>query len=614
MKKLFLCSIILIVSISLFAKIEIREIQPAFWWAGMKNTDLQILLYGDKIADAKVSITTANCSLRDVVKQENPNYLLLYLNTQNAVPETFNIVLERGKEKLQIPYEIRSRAANASAIKGFDASDVLYLIMPDRFANGDSDNDKIFGYWIDRQNPNSRHGGDFAGIEQHLDYVEDLGVTALWLNPVLENNMNENLYPAYHGYATTNFYKVDARFGTNEDYRLLADNLHARGMKIVMDMIFNHCGSENFLFHDLISPDWFNHGKNYVGTTHKTATQFDPYVTKADYDNSVDGWFVESMPDFNQRNPHVAKYFIQNSIWWIEYLGLNGIRQDTHPYADYDMMSRWCREVLDEYPDFNIVGETWLHSNVAIAWWQKDSKLSAPRNSYLKTVMDFPLVDIMENCFDGETGEWGGGLYAVYEYLTQDIVYENPMNLLVFFDNHDTNRFNSTEKDTTDIARTKQALAFILTTRGIPQIYYGTEILMTGYKPDGDGFLRKDFPGGWSEDTVNKFHKSGRTANENEIFDFTRTLLKWRKGNDILAKGDLKHSVPQNGVYLYTRNYEGKSVVVIMNGTNSDKTIDTEQYKEILPRRTAKEIITGKTVNLNEKITITRRNVMILEL
>ena len=613
MKKTFLFSVLFFASISLFAKIEIREVQPAFWWAGMQNAELQILLYGDKIADAKVFITSKSCTLRDITKVENSNYLILYLNTQNAVPETFNIVLERGKEKLSIPYQMKQRKPNARAINGFDASDVMYLIMPDRFANGDKKNDEIFGYPIDRKRVNARHGGDFKGIEQRIDYLHDLGVTAIWLNPVLENNMNENFYPAYHGYATTNFYKVDARFGTNEDYKNLAEKLHQKGMKLVMDMIFNHCGSENFLFKDMISTDWFNYGKNFVASSHKLSTQFDLYAAKSDFDAAINGWFVESMPDFNQRNPHVAKYLIQNSIWWIEYVGLNGIRQDTHPYADYDMMSRWCKAVSDEYPDFNIVGETWYYNNVAVAWWQKDSKLAAPRNSHLKSVMDFPLFMIMAKCFDEETEEWRGGLHAVYDYLTQDIVYEDPMNLLVFFDNHDTDRFNKTEADTANISRTKQALAFILTTRGIPQIYYGTEILMTGLKSDGDGYLRKDFPGGWAEDAVNKFEKSGRTAKENEVFEFTKHLLNWRKGNEILAKGNLKHFAPRNSIYAYARSYNGKSVVVFLNGSNSEKEIDLKNYSEILPKNTAKEVITGKNINLSEKLKIEKRGVIILE-
>lgn len=615
MKKIIFLSTVIFLSINIFGQksAEIKHIQPAFWWAGMNNPQLQILLHADKIGDSQVSLTAKSCKIDSVVRFENKNYLILYVNTQNSVPEQFNIVLTNGKKKTEIPYQLRQRANDARKISGFDASDVLYLIMPDRFSNGDPTNDQIFGYKTDRTNPNSRHGGDFKGIENHLDYIADLGITAIWLNPVLENNMNENEYPAYHGYATTDFYKVDARFGTNEDYKNLIQKIHAKGMKIVMDMIFNHCGSENFLFKDMPDSTWFNGGKHFTQTTHNTSVQFDKYRSNYDFNGAVEGWFVESMPDFNQRNSHVAKYFIQNSIWWIEFAGLNGIRQDTHPYADYDMMSRWCKEVFDEYPDFNIVGETWLHSNAAIAWWQKDSKLSAPKNSYLKTVMDFPMVDIMENCFDEPTGDWGGGFMRIHEYLTQDFVYENLMQLLVFFDNHDTNRLNKNEKDTANTDRTKQALAYILTVRGIPQIYYGTEILMTGFKPDGDGFLRKDFPGGWAGDKANKFTVSGRTAKENEIFNFTKKLLNWRKGNDIFAKGTFKHFRPYRGIYVYERKYNGRSVVVIFNGTDQEQTFQTQRYAEVLPKSVAKDPINGSKVEIGKEMTIAKRGVKILE-
>jgi len=613
MKKIYLVLLLVLLSLSVFA-IDIKTVDPAFWWSGMKNPELQVLIHGEGVAKSDVSITSKSVRLKETVKLESPNYLILYFDLSGAQPEKFDIVLQQGKDKKVVPYEIKGRKSGSSDRIGFNASDVLYLIMPDRFANGDTSNDEVFGYPINRNISNARHGGDFKGIENHLDYLQQLGITSVWLNPVLENNMNENEYPAYHGYAATDFYKVDARFGTNDDYRNLVTQIHARGMKIVMDMIFNHCGSDHFLFKDMPAKDWFNHDGKYVQTSHRTSVQYDPYRSEYDYKAAVDGWFVESMPDLNQRNPHVANYLIQNSIWWIEYVGLNGIRQDTHPYADYNMMSRWCKEVTDEYPNFNIVGETWYHNNAGLAFWQKDSKLAKPKNSYLKTIMDFPLVDISEKCFDEETGEWGGGFMNVYDYLSQDFIYEDPMNLLIFLDNHDTSRFNKNEQDTTNINRTKQALAFIFTMRGIPQIYYGTEILMTGYKPDGDGFLRKDFPGGWKEDKVNKFEKSGRTAKENEVFEYTKKLLNWRKGNDVIAKGSLKQFVPSNGVYVYERKFNGKSVVVFLSGSDSEKTIDLSPYKEVLPKSQAKDVISENIVNLsNGSLTLQPRSVLVLE-
>lgn len=327
---------------------------------------------------------------------------------------------------------------------------------------------------------------------------------------------------------------------------------------------------------------------------------------------ATDGWFTSVMPDFNQRNRHVARYLIQSSIWWIEYAGINGIRQDTHPYADFDFMSQWCKEVLDEYPYFNIVGETWLNSNVLVSYWQKDSKLAAPLNSNLPTVMDFPLQALINQAFDEETGEWGGGLYKLYDYQTQDLVYANPMNLLTFLDNHDTSRFAQTDEMAKNLKRYKQAMVFLLTTRGIPQIYYGTEILMTGDKGKGDGDLRKDFPGGWQGDTRNCFAKNGRTALENEAFEFTRQLLNWRKGNQVIGKGNLKHYSIQNGVYVYQREFNGKSVVVIMNGTDDSKELDLAPYQEILPRENALDVLTGKNVNLSGKLCLDGRENLIL--
>lgn len=612
MKKNVLILFFILFSCSIFA-IDVKNVEPAFWWAGMKNTELQILLYGDNIAKSDVSITSKTSKIKEIVKLESANYILLYLDLSSATPEKFDIILQQGKQKKVIPYEIKERKQGSSQRVGFNASDVLYLIMPDRFSNGNPTNDVIPGMRetkVDRNGQYARHGGDFKGVSDHLDYIHDLGITAIWFNPVLENDMKEG---SYHGYASTDYYKVDRRFGTNQEFVDLVDKVHAKGMKVVMDMIFNHCGSEHHFFTDRPSRDWFNFPDKYVQTSYKTMSQFDPYASNFDKKLSADGWFVETMPDLNQRNPHVAKYLIQNSIWWIEYSGIDGIRQDTHPYADYDMMAQWCKEVTEEYPDFNIVGETWLHNNVGVAFWQKDSKLAYPKNSYLRSVMDFPLTDIMNNAFDEETTDWSGGFTRIHEYLAQDIVYANTMDLLIFLDNHDTSRFYKKAEDTSNLNRYKQALAFLLTTRGIPQIYYGTEILMAADKGEGDGYLRRDFPGGWAGDKVNAFDAANRTVNQNEVFDYTRKLLNWRKGNEVIAKGTLKQFVPYHGVYVYERKYNDKSVVVILSGSDSEKTISMERYKEILPKSQAKDIISGNTVSLGETLTISPRNVLILE-
>lgn len=591
---------------------NIEKLAPTFWWAGMKNPELQILLYGKDIASSDVTISSQDVILKEVVKQANPNYLLLYVDLSEAAPQTFNIVLKKGKKTTTVPYELKQRTRKGEDIEGFTAQDVLYLIMPDRFANGDPSNDVVEGMLenkVDRNEQYARHGGDLKGIEDHLDYIADLGITAIWLNPTQENDMPDG---SYHGYAITDYYQIDRRFGNNGEFKQLVDKAHAKGLKVVMDMIFNHCGSENYLFKDRPSDDWFNFKSHFVPTSYKTASVQD--IHAADYERKIatDGWFTQVMPDLNQRNRHVARYLIQSSIWWIEFAGINGIRQDTHPYADFDFMAEWCKEVLEEYPNFNIVGETWLNSNVLVSFWQKDSKLAAPRNSNLPTVMDFPLQGLMNKAFDEETTDWAGGLYWLYDYITQDLVYANPMNLLTFLDNHDTSRFYTREEQTKNLTRYKQALLYLLTTRGIPQIYYGTEILMPGDKGEGDGTLRRDFPGGWTGDKTNCFTREGRTKLQNEAFDYTRKLLNWRKGNEAVGKGTLKHFSIANGTYVYERKYGNQSAVIIMNGTDKPQELDLTPYKEILPKAQATDVLSGKTINLKGKLSLKQRESLLL--
>lgn len=590
----------------------IKKTAPEFWWAGMKNPELQILLYGEQISNADVTLTGKGVILKEVVKQENPNYLLLYLDLTEADAQTLTIHLKQGKKLTEIPYELKARVRKGEDIKGFTAEDVLYLVMPDRFANGNQENDIIKGMkesTTDRNNLYARHGGDLQGIANHLTYISDLGATAIWLNPTQENDMKEG---SYHGYAITDYYQIDRRFGTNQEFKELVKQAHSQGLKVVMDMIFNHCGNENYLFADKPSKEWFNFSSNYVQTSFKTANVMDIHASNYERRIATDGWFASVMPDFNQRNRHVARYLIQNSIWWIEYAGINGIRQDTHPYADFDFMSQWCKEVNEEYPYFNIVGETWLNSNVQIAYWQKDSKIAAPKNSYLPTVMDFPLQGLMNQAFDEETGEWGGGLYRLYDYLSQDLVYANPMGLLTFLDNHDTSRFASDKDKANNLTRYKQALAFMLTTRGIPQIYYGTEILMSGNKGNGDGALRRDFPGGWKGDEINAFSEKGRTALQNEAFNYTRKLLQWRKGNLAVTKGNMKHFSIRQGIYVYQREYNGQSVVVFMNGTNSSQELELTPYREVLPSDSSTDLLSEKTIKLTDKLSLNPRETLIL--
>ncbi len=491
MKRISLFILLTCFVCNLTAFSQITRIEPAFWWTGMKNSELQIMVYGPDIAKKQVSITYPGVRVKEVVGVESPNYLFLYLEiTDTAQPGAVPIVFSEGKKSFTYSYELKQRKKLKGA-GGFTPADVMYLITPDRFANADPSNDNLDDVKVDRERPNARHGGDIRGIINQLDYIEDLGFTTIWLNPVLENRMPGG---SYHGYSITDFYNVDPRFGTNEEYCELIDKAHNKGMKVVMDMIFNHCGSAHWWLQDFPSSDWLNNPDDFVQTTHYKWVLMDIHAPESEKDILVNGWFSRGMPDLNQRNRHLATYLIQNSIWWIEYSEIDGIRQDTHPYADYDFMARWCKEIEDEYPDFNIVGEAWYPRGTASAWWQRDSK-NNDNNSNLKTVMDFDLTFTAQKAFFEESNTREGheaGLFKIYEVITQDFLYPDPDNILTFLDNHDLGRFMT--KDETDLRRYKQALAFLLTTRGIPQIYYGTEILMSGEKARATAVSVRIFP------------------------------------------------------------------------------------------------------------------------
>lgn len=594
---------------------ESIKVEPAFWWSGMKNPELQLMVYGKDIAGYRPTVSYPGVYLKSAVTLDSPNYLLIYLDVRDARPGSFDITFTKDKKQFTYSYELKARKPGASEIKGFDSSDVLYLIMPDRFANGNPANDNLpmrTAYKVDRNDPNARHGGDLAGIEQHLDYIADLGVTAIWLNPVLENDMEGG---SYHGYATTDYYRVDPRFGTNEEYVGLIEKTHRKGMRVVMDMIFNHCGSDHPWMKDVPSRDWFNNLDQYVQTNHDKECYFDPYVSDYDRDRMLNGWFVETMPDLNQKNPHVAKYLIQNSIWWIEYSGVDGIRQDTYPYADVDMMRDWCLAVTNEYPDYNIVGEAWMNYTIGSAYWQKGSRLNFGKDTELKSVMDFNLMGLASQAFHEETG-WTGGLHTIFEHMCYDYVYPDIYHVLRFLENHDTDRFLPSMPESGDsLYAFKQAVTFLLTIPGIPQLYYGQELLMNGSKQQGDGYVRRDVPGGWPGDAVNQFEASGRTAVQNEAWNFMQTLLKWRKGNEVIAKGKMKHFMVNRGVYVYERSLDGKQVVVVLNGSREAVDLPLDRYREILKGKTSgKDMLTSQVVPLGESVKLAPKGILVLEL
>lgn len=589
------------------------KVDPAFWWSGMQEPELQVMFYGEDIGNYTPTITSNDVVIKESVRLASPNYQILYLDISQSKPQQFDILFTKGDKQIAYQYELKERDEKRKNIDTFNSSDVLYLIMPDRFANGNPANDNIkmnMPYTVDRSEPNGRHGGDLEGISNNLDYLTDLGVTAIWLNPVLENDMEGG---SYHGYATTDYYKVDPRFGTNEEYAQLVEDANKKGLKVVMDIIFNHCGSDHHWMTDMPSKDWFNNIDEYVETSHIKEIYFDNYASEYDTKKLTDGWFVPTMPDLNQRNRHVAKYLIQNSIWWIEYTGINGIRQDTYPYADYNMMVDWCEAVDREYPGYNIVGEAWLNNIIGTAFWQQNSKVNNVGNTKLKTVMDFKLMGLSHSAFSEETGSWNGGLHAIYESLSYDYIYPDIYHVLRFLDNHDTDRF--LKEMPKDLLTYKQAISFLLTIPGIPQIYYGTELLMHGNKSRYDGDIRLDVPGGWAEDKENHFTREGRSDLQNEAFDFIQKLLKWRKGNDIIANGKMKHYAVNNGVYLYERYLNNKKVVVVMNGTTSDVELKLDRYAETLGNsKGGFDIVSNKNIELSNTLKLTPRQTIILEL
>lgn len=608
------------------AKLTIERIDPTDWYVGMKNSQLQLMVYGKNIRDAQqVSTDYPGVRIDSLVRLDSPNYLLVYLNLKDAKPGTMTLKFDKTK----VNYQLKAREKSGAARKGFDISDVLYLLMPDRFAQGAHHQSKVKGmhnYKEDRQAPSLRHGGDMEGLMSHLDYFTELGVTALWFTPILENDSPDNgQWSTYHGYACTDYYRVDPRFGTNEQYRQLIDACHQKGLKVVMDMIFNHCGFEHPWVADLPSKDWLNlpewleqsggtsdsRGTDFLQTSYKLTPVLDPYASEVDMLETVKGWFVSTMPDLNQNNPHLMRYLIQNSKWWIETVGIDGIRMDTYPYAYRKPMAQWMKELDEEYPNFNTVGETWNSQPAYTAAWQKDSKLSE-ENSYLKTVMDFSFQEKLDSAKHETTDDWWRGMNRLYNSFCYDYLYANPSCVMAFIDNHDTNRFLENGQD---VLALKQALGLLLTVRRIPQLYYGTEILMNGTKAVTDGDVRKDFPGGFPGDKHNAFTREGRSKAENEMFDWLSALLHWRQGNETIIRGYQTQFVPYKGVYVIARRWHRHGVLTIVNGTRSDATMQMKRYAELFdPDQTeGVDVITGKKYSLRKDLSLTPRQTLILE-
>ena len=603
--------VVLLFSISMVG--QIKKVEPPYWWTDMTYNQLEILIYGDNISQYKPSIQHENITLVGVKRTENENYLFLNVDVSNAGSGTFKIGFsKKGKRNnFAIDYELKERSKDSKSRKGFDSSDVIYLITPDRFSNGDTSNDIVDGLRetkIDRSHHYARHGGDIKGITNHLDYIDEMGFTAIWSTPVLTNDMSES---SYHGYAITDLYQPDPRFGTMDEYIELATKSKERGLKLVMDQVANHIGSEHWWMYDLPSKNWINYQEeflkgNLVTTNHRRTTNQDSYASEVDSKLMSEGWFVEKMPDLNQNNEFVANYLIQNSIWWIETLDLGGIRQDTYPYPEKEFMSKWAGAIMAEYPNFSIVGEEWSLNPLLVGYWQTGAKNKDGYESNLSSSMDFPMQHAIVNGLN-EDESWGTGFVKMYEGLSNDFYYAKPNDIMIFPDNHDMSRIYTQFGE--DIVKTKMALGYMLALPRISQVYYGTEVLLNDTANPGDhGLIRTDFPGGWKNDTVNAFNGEGLNTDQREMQSFLKTVLNYRKNSKAIHSGKTIHFAPKNGVYVLFRILNDEIVTVILNKNNNPLSLDLSRFieiglkgKKVKNIRTQEEFVWGDSIELTSK-------------
>ena len=594
------------------AEASVERIEPPSWWAGMNHPALQLLVRGESVAQLEPHIDCPGVRHVGTHRVDSPNTVFIDLElAPDMAPGVCDIRFRsQDGHEFTVAYRFEARRPGSADRKGFSSADVVYLVMPDRFANGAPDNDSVPGMLErpDRSNPDGRHGGDLQGVIDHLDYIAGMGFTQIWLNPVLENN--EPTF-SYHGYSTTDYYRIDPRLGDNALYRQLAAEARQRGVGIIMDLIPNHSGVSHWWVADPPTADWINHG-SFVPTSHVREPLHDPHAADIDRRAFVDGWFVPTMPDLNQRNPLLATYLIQNAIWWVEYADLSGIRVDTWSYADKDFLSAWTRRVMAEYPNFNVVGEEWNENPGIIAYWQRGKTRDDGYESDLPSLMDFPLQrTIVPGLRDDET--WNTGIVTFYRALAADFLYADPDNLLVFADNHDMHRIYHQLGADDELFRL--AMVLVLTTRGIPQLLYGTEILMD-HPPDAShGVLRADFPGGWPDDRVNGFTGEGLSPNAAEAQQFLKTLLTWRKSSKAVTQGRLTHYVPKDGVYVYFRHSDDDRVMVVINKNAEPRDVAVDRFAESLyGANIGVDVLTGAVLGLDPAITVPGRGFLILGL
>lgn len=589
----------------------VQRLEPTFWWTGMKYDKLQLMFYGPQISSAEFNIKYAGVSVRSKVLTDNPNYVFLYLNIgADVLPGKMKIEIKQGKKNQVVLYELKSRKADSANRQSFTEADAIYLLMPDRFANGNTANDSVKGYFekADRSNPAKRHGGDIDGIISKIPYLSDLGVTALWTTPLFDNN--DSLY-SYHHYGCTDYYKVDPRFGKNEDYPRMVDSCHKYGLKTIIDVVPNHCCAQHWWLKDKPAKNWFNEWGIYTSSNYRMTAWTDPHAAQSDLYRLTHGWFAPNMPDLNFANYLLFDYLRQVYVFWIEYAGIDGMRVDTYPYNDISIAAKFIQSIRDEYPNMNVVGECWVKTPAEIAYYQSGNNNKDGFDSRLTSVMDFCLKDVFGSSFN-ETDGWDTGLSRFYAHYAQDFVYPNLNMVMNFLDNHDVDRYSLAVRG--DVAKFKMGLAMLLTTRGYPQIYYGTEIMLGGQAGSYEG-ARFDFPGGWQNDKRNAFTTEGRTAQENEIFKYTKTLLNYRKNNSVLQSGKMKQFIPENGVYVYARYNSKKTVLVIANNTNEEKLLNPDRFSEVLYSKTSGvEITSNKKITFSNPMSIPAKSVQIIEI
>lgn len=612
MKKALLLSVFfLFLTTSLFA----QRIEPLNWWVGMKNPNLQLLVHGENLGETTPVIKHPGVTIRKVNRADSKNYLFLDLQlAPNTRPGTFPIQFRKGGQVVAtVNYTLLPRQQDAAQFKGFSTADVIYLIVPDRFANGNPGNDVVAGMKeakVDRKFDGGRHGGDLRGIIDHLDYIADMGYTAIWSTPMLENNMAAY---SYHGYSITNHYGVDPRYGSLDEYKELAQKAKQRGVKIIFDEVLNHIGTGYWWMNDLPFRDWLNYTDTQTRTNHRRTVNQDLYAAQYDAKLMTNGWFDKTMPDMNARNPFMANYLIQNTIWWTETLQLGGIRQDTYGYSDKEFLREWSCRVMQEYPNFSVVGEEWSLNPLITSYWQRGKQNRDGYQSCLTTIMDFPMQAALINALN-EPETWDKGLVKLYENLANDFVYADPKNILIMADNHDMDRIYTQLNNRLDL--TQMALTYLLTTRGIPQVFYGTEVLLqnTGHHKV-DGLIRADMPGGWPGDTANAFTGKHLSADQRAMQTYTRQLLNWRKVNPVIANGNTRHFAPFDGLYVYFRYTTDKMVMVVMNKNDKPVDLNTDRFGEILGNKTfAKPILTSQTLSLKYSLPIPAKTAMVFEI